>query len=99
MYLIGKINKIFDIQIFKNNFKKRSIILETEELYPQKILIEFIQDKIDLLKFININDKVKIYINIRGKEWKNKDGITKYINSIQCWKIESIEDNNNNNKF
>ncbi|WOX79092.1 DUF3127 domain-containing protein [Candidatus Shikimatogenerans bostrichidophilus] len=89
MYLIGKIKIIFDIQRFKNNFKKRSIILETEELYPQKILIDFIQDKIDLLNIININDKVKIYINIRGKEWVNKDGITKYINSIQGWKIES----------
>ncbi|WGH27065.1 MAG: DUF3127 domain-containing protein, partial [Candidatus Shikimatogenerans bostrichidophilus] len=63
MYLIGKIKDILDIQIFKNNFKKKSLILITDEQYPQNILIDFVQDKIDLLNIVNINDKVKIFIN------------------------------------
>ncbi|BDT61573.1 MAG: hypothetical protein RDO_1010 [Flavobacteriales endosymbiont of Rhyzopertha dominica] len=90
IYLIGKIKDIFNTQIFKNNFKKKSLILITEEQFPQNIIIDFIQDKIELLNNFKINDIVKIYINIKGKEWINNEGITKYINSIQGWKIEKI---------
>ncbi|WGH28067.1 MAG: DUF3127 domain-containing protein [Candidatus Shikimatogenerans bostrichidophilus] len=108
MYLVGKIKDILDIQIFKNNFKKKSLILLTDEQYPQNILIDFIQDKIDLLNFININDKVKVFINIKGRKWINKEGVIKYFNSIQGWKIEKIKNENlfeinsnyiKNNKF
>ncbi|WGH25307.1 MAG: DUF3127 domain-containing protein [Candidatus Shikimatogenerans bostrichidophilus] len=92
MYLIGRIKNILEVQEFKNNFKKKSIILITDEQYPQNIIIDFIQDKIDLLNYININDKVKVYINIKGREWINRDGSTKYFNSIQAWKIEKVQD-------
>ncbi|WGH25672.1 MAG: DUF3127 domain-containing protein [Candidatus Shikimatogenerans bostrichidophilus] len=94
MYLIGRIKNILHTQKFKNNFKKKSIIIITDEQYPQNIIIDFVQDKIDLLNFIKINDKVKIFINIKGREWINKDGINKYFNSIQAWKIEKIKNEN-----
>ncbi|WGH27575.1 MAG: DUF3127 domain-containing protein [Candidatus Shikimatogenerans bostrichidophilus] len=94
MYLIGRIKDILDIQIFKNNFKKKSIVLLTDEQYPQSILIDFIQDKIELLNYIKKNDKVKIFINIKGREWINQDGFTRYFNIIQGWKIEKIKNEN-----
>ncbi|MDH3004624.1 MAG: DUF3127 domain-containing protein, partial [Candidatus Shikimatogenerans sp. JK-2022] len=91
MYLIGRIKNILELQEFKNNFKKQSIILITDEQYPQNLIIDFIQNKIDLLNFIKINDRVKVYINIKGREFINKDGNIKYFNSIQAWKIERIK--------
>ncbi|WGH25607.1 MAG: DUF3127 domain-containing protein [Candidatus Shikimatogenerans bostrichidophilus] len=99
MYLTGRIKKILKIQEFRNNFKKRSLILITEEQYPQNIIIDFIQDKIELLNYVKINDKVKIYINIKGREWINKDGSVKYFNTIQAWKIEKINKDNVNNYY
>ena len=32
-----------------NGFRKREMVITTEEQYPQHILVEFIQDKCDLL--------------------------------------------------
>ncbi|WGH24758.1 MAG: DUF3127 domain-containing protein [Candidatus Shikimatogenerans bostrichidophilus] len=91
MYLIGRIKNILELQEFKNNFKKKSIILITDEQYPQNIIIDFVQKKIDLLNYIKIDDKVKVYINIKGREFINKDGTTRYFNTIQAWKIEKVD--------
>jgi hypothetical protein len=66
-----------------NGFRKREVVITTEEQYPQDILVEFIQDKCDLLNRYSIGQDVKININLRGKEWINSEGIAKYFNAIQ----------------
>ncbi|WP_185858570.1 DUF3127 domain-containing protein [Blattabacterium cuenoti] len=91
MEIIGRVKKLFEIQRFGSGFKKREMVLTTEEPYPQNILIEFIQDKVDLLENINPKDKIKVFINLRGREWTNPEGVIKYFNSIQGWKIEDSE--------
>ncbi|WP_185869086.1 DUF3127 domain-containing protein [Blattabacterium cuenoti] len=88
MEIIGIVKKLFKTQKFDSGFRKREIVLTTEEPYPQNILIEFIQDKVDLLDNIKQKDKIKIFINLRGREWTNPEGVIKYFNSIQGWKIE-----------
>ncbi|WP_185870548.1 DUF3127 domain-containing protein [Blattabacterium cuenoti] len=90
MEIIGRVKKLFDTQKFGSGFRKREMVLTTEEPYPQNILIEFIQDKVDLLGSIRLEDKIKVFINIRGREWTNPEGVIKYFNSIQGWKIEEI---------
>ena len=52
--------------------------------------MEFIQDKCDLLNRYSIGQDVKININLRGKEWINSEGIAKYFNAIQGWRIEFL---------
>ena len=71
-----------------NGFKKRELVVTTQEQYPQNILVEFIQDRCEILDSFNVGEFVKIDINLRGREWVNKDGETKYFNSIQGWRIE-----------
>ncbi|NLN24739.1 MAG: DUF3127 domain-containing protein [Bacteroidetes bacterium] len=91
MELQGKIKLIDQTKTYGNNgFRKREMVLITEEQYPQTILIEFIQDKTDLLNNFQVGQDVKISINIRGREWVNPQGETKYFNSIQGWRIENI---------
>ena len=69
------------------------MVVVTDEQYPQSILIEFIQDKCDLLNQFAVNQDVTVYINLRGREWVNPQGETKYFNSIQGWRIEAIATN------
>ena len=38
----------------------------------------------------NVGEAVKIGINLRGREWVNPQGETKYFNSVQGWRIEGI---------
>ena len=88
MELIGKIKVINPTQEVSASFKKRELVVTTDEQYPQHILIEFNQDKCDILNNYNIGEAVKVSINLRGREWVNPQGETKYFNSIQGWRIE-----------
>jgi hypothetical protein len=89
MELVGKIKWIDEIRTYgTNGFRKREVVVTTEEQYPQHILVEFIQDKCDLLNAYQVGQGVKIGINLRGREWVNPQGETKYFNSVQGWRIE-----------
>ena len=74
-----------------NGFKKRELVVTTQEQYPQNILVEFIQDRCEILDSFNVGEFVKIDINLRGREWVNPEGETKYFNSIQGWRIETLQ--------
>ena len=93
MELLGKIKLIGDIKTYGDNgFRKRELVLTTEEQYPQHILIEFVQNNCELLDNFNVGQTVRIGINIRGREWESPDQGIKYFNSIQGWRIESLDD-------
>ncbi|MAM17588.1 MAG: hypothetical protein CMH22_06520 [Methylophaga sp.] len=90
MEVSGKIKMIGDTQTFGNNgFRKRELVVTTTEQYPQHIMIEFVQDKCDLLNDKVVGQDVKVSINLRGREWVNPQGVTKYFNSIQGWRVEA----------
>ncbi|XBT18851.1 MAG: DUF3127 domain-containing protein [Candidatus Shikimatogenerans sp. AspAUS03] len=97
MKLLGKIKKIFNTKNF-GSFKKKELLLKTNEQYSQLIIIDFVQIKRKLLKKFKINDKVTIYINIRGRLWINPKGEKKYFNTIQGWKIEKNNEEKNDNE-
>ncbi len=94
MELQGKIKWIDEVRTYgSNGFRKREVVVTTEEQYPQHILVEFVQDKCDLLNAFQVGQGVKLGINLRGREWVNPEGQTKYFNSIQGWRIEALQEN------
>jgi translation initiation factor IF-3 len=92
MEVIGKIKVIGTTQEVNASFKKRELVVTTEEQYPQHILIEFAQDKCSVLDSYKLNENVKVSINLRGREWTNPEGVVKYFNQIQGWRIDKLED-------
>lgn len=91
MEIQGIIKKLGETETFgTNGFRKREVVITTEETYPQHILVEFVQDKCDLLNNYKVGESAKISINLRGREWVSPQGETKYFNSIQGWRIEKI---------
>ena len=92
MEVQGRIKMVGETQTFgSNGFRKREIVVTTEEQYPQHIMVEFVQDNTDLLNSYQVGQQVKISINLRGREWVNPQGETKYFNSIQGWRIENLQ--------
>lgn len=92
MEIQGRIKQIFPSQMIgQNGFEKRDLVIVTEEQYPQTIIIQFTQQRCDLLNNLQVGQNVKVYINIRGKEWTNPQGEIKYFNTIEGWKIEVIQ--------
>jgi len=91
MELTGKIKVLNETKnIGSNGFRKRELVITSEEQYPQHILIEFIQDKCDLLNNYSIGQNVRININLRGREWINPEGQARYFSTIQGWRIEAV---------
>ena len=92
MNIKGNIKLIGETKAFgSNGFRKRELVITTQEDYPQSILIEFTQDKCDLLNSYEVGQSVDVSINLRGRSWENPQGETKYFNSIQGWRIVKAE--------
>lgn len=90
MEITGKIKKIDETKTFgASGFRKREMVVTTNEQYPQMIMVEFVQDKCDLLNSYKVGQDVKISINLRGREWINPQGEAVYFNSIVGWRIEA----------
>ena len=88
MEVTGKAHFIGATQQVTTSFQKREFVVKTDEEYPQFISINFIQDKCDILNSYKVGEEVKVHINLRGREWVNPAGETKYFNDIQGWRIE-----------
>ena len=75
MEVSGKIKVLGDVKTFGDNgFRKREVVITTQEQYPQHLLIEFVQDRCELLDSFKVGENVKISINLRGREWENPEG-------------------------
>jgi hypothetical protein len=79
-------------EVGSSGFRKRDIVVTTDEQYPQHISVQFVQDKCDLLDAYKVGDNVKVDINLRGREWTNPQGETVYFNIIQGWRIGKVQD-------
>ncbi|RRO19626.1 DUF3127 domain-containing protein [Flavobacteriaceae bacterium 14752] len=96
MEVEGKIKVIGQTKEYgSNGFRKREVVITTEEQYPQFLNIEFVQDKTDLVDKFSVGEQVKIGINLKGREWVSPQGETKYFNSIQGWRIERLDQSQN----
>jgi hypothetical protein len=88
MVVEGKLKLIKETEdVGSSGFQKRDCVVTSDEQYPQHILIQFVQDKCNLLTGFNVGDDVKIDINLRGREWINPQGEVVYFNTIQGWRI------------
>lgn len=85
----GTIRKINQEATF-GKMRKKSLILETDEKYPQLLEIDFVNDKISILDNAKLDagEKVEIGINIRGREWTSPKNEVKYFTSLTGWKID-----------
>jgi hypothetical protein len=92
MEVTGKVKMIDQTkEVGSGGFKKRDIVVTTDEQYPQHILVQFVQDKCDLLNGFQVGEPVKIDINLRGREWTNPQGEAVYFNTIQGWRIAKVQ--------
>lgn len=87
MEITGTIKQI-NQAVTSGSFTKRELILTTDEQYPQTLAIEFSQAKASLLDNVSVGQGVVVGINLRGREWVNPQGESKYFNTLQGWSIK-----------
>ena len=96
MNVEGKLYAKMDVQQVTETFKKREFVLEYADnpMYPQYVKFELIQDRTNLVDSVEVGDKIDVTFNIRGREWTAPDGVKKYFNTLDAWRIQKIEANN-----
>jgi hypothetical protein len=82
----GIIHKIFDIEQKTASFQTREFVIQTEENYPQFVKFQMTQDRCNMIDGYNVNDKVKVFFDLRGREWNEK-----YFTNLNAWRIQKVE--------
>lgn len=88
----GTIVSIMDTQQVSDTFKKREFAIEIPDgQYPQSVKFQVVQDKTALLDNYAIGQQVKVFFNLRGREYVRKnDGSKDYWVSLDCWRLERV---------
>ena len=83
--VIGSIIHIGNTEVVGSagTFKKRLLVVKTNEQYPQEVPIDFVQDKCEVLDKYTIGQSVKVGINIRGNSYNGK-----WYCSLNGWRID-----------
>ena len=92
MELNTNIHSIGETQNVTDTFSKREFVVETQEDYPQFLLLQVIKDKCGVLNNYKVGQNVKVSLNLKGRLWTNKEGVEKCFNTLECWRIEKLED-------
>ncbi|MFA6291433.1 MAG: DUF3127 domain-containing protein [Victivallales bacterium] len=84
--LTGKIKMIQAVQTLgAKSFTKREFVVTVKEgKYPQDIVLECVQDKVNLLDGLKEGQGVTVTFDIRGREYNGR-----YFNNLQAWRIKS----------
>ena len=81
----GKIVKIFDIESKTATFQTREFVIEVQSgNYPQMIKFQLTQDRCGLVDNYKQGDEVKVFFDLRGREWNDM-----YFTNLNAWKIEA----------
>lgn len=89
--IVGKIKYVGPDQQVTATFKKRELVVSTDEQFVQHLLIEFAQDKCEYLDGYREGESVKVQVNLKGREWINPQGEARYFNQIVGWRIERLQ--------
>ncbi len=67
----------------KGGWKKQDFIIETSDKFPKKVCVSAWTEKVDDLNRYNINDEVKLSVNLESREYNGK-----WYTDVRFWKIE-----------
>jgi len=84
--LTAVIHKIFPTESKTDTFQAREFVLKSDGQYPQFIKFQLTQDKCDLIENYQEGQQIKVYFDLRGREWQEK-----YFTNLQAWKIEPAQ--------
>lgn len=90
--ITGTLKAKFAEQQVSDRFRKRDFVLtDNSSQYPQYISFQLTQDRTGLVEPFREGDEIRVFFNLRGREWKAPTGETKYFNTIEAWKIEPVQ--------
>jgi single-stranded DNA-binding protein len=90
MNIVGTIELIRQTEQFKSGSYKRSLVIKTDEQYPQTLEVEFWNDKCDQIAMLEQGEKVSIDANLNGRLWENPQGKQVVFMSLSGYKLDLL---------
>ena len=69
-------------------WKRQEFVIETEDRYPRKILIQLWNDKANMIHDYKEGDKIKAHVNIESREVSSG----KWFTNIKAWRLQKAGD-------
>lgn len=81
----GKLHKKFDTEQKSGTFQTREFVILVEQgQYPQHVKFQLVQDRCEIIDNIDEGTNIKVYFDLRGREWQGK-----YFTNLQAWRVEA----------
>jgi hypothetical protein len=92
---------IGETQQVTEKFKKRDLVVEyaENEKYPEQVKFEANQSACDKLDELRAGDDITVHFNLRGRAWKDKNGVNQYFNTLNVWKFDLHQTSANPSKM
>ena len=82
----GKLYRKFETEKKKDTFQTREFVLLVEQgQYPQHIKFQLVQDRCEIIDNIPEGTNLKVYFDLRGREWQEK-----FFTNLQAWRVEAV---------
>ena len=84
----GKLYRKFPTENKTGTFQAREFVIEIESgSYAQLIKFQLVQDKCGLLDEYQEGEAIKVYFDLRGREWNEK-----FFTNLNAWRLERPKD-------
>ncbi len=88
--LTGKVHVIFPEKQVSEKFKVREFVVELASgMYNEYPKFQMVQERCAILDSFKIGDSVKVFFDVRGRQYTGRDGNIGYITSLQAWRLEN----------
>ncbi|MEE9438750.1 MAG: DUF3127 domain-containing protein [Saprospiraceae bacterium] len=81
----GVLHKKFETENKTDSFQAREFVIQMDGQYPQFVKFQLVQDRCAAIDPFNEGEKLKVYFDLRGREWNGK-----YFTNLNAWKIEKL---------
>lgn len=79
----GAVKLVNEVKVISDRFSVREFVITTlDPKYPQDILFQAVNDKIDMIDPLRKAQVVDVSFNLRGREFNGR-----YYNTLDVWKV------------
>ena len=79
----GAIKLINEVKVISDKFSVREFVITTPDpKYPQDIIFQLTNDKMDIIKPYGVGQEVEVSYNLRGREFNGR-----YYNTLDAWRV------------
>lgn len=82
------LHKVYDTESKTGTFQTREFVVTTDGTYPQFVKFQCVQDKCGIVDGFKEGDKMKVFFDLRGREWQGK-----FFTNLNAWKIDRLAAN------